>query len=77
MSDDRESLIEVVISAFRPRDPRGRLSSHPGWHDLSPDDRELVFDETELQRRLEAAMDPDGLSSTAQAVLDRITGGDR
>lgn len=74
MSDDREVLIEAVVSAFRPTDPQGRIRSHPAWHDLSGDDRDQAFDEATLQRELEAALDPDGLSSTAHAVLDRIRG---
>lgn len=75
LSDDRESLIEQVVSAFRARDPSGRIQSHPAWHDLSEEDRALAFEQAQLQRALEAAMDPEGLSTTAAAVLDRIRGG--
>lgn len=66
------TLIEAVIGAWRERDGFGRLRSHPAWHDLEPGDRVLAFSETQVQRQLEAALDPAGLSSTAHAVLRRI-----
>lgn len=69
---DRETLIEEVLSPHRERDPLGRIRSAPAWHDLEPADRVEAFHQTVLQRRLEAATDPRGLSGTARAVLARI-----
>lgn len=71
---DREALIEAGTTAWRPRDPRGRLRFHPAWHDLDEAGRRQLYEETLLQRTLEAALDPGGLSSTARAVLARIRG---
>lgn len=69
----RELLIERVVSAWRAR-VSGRVAASPAWHDLEPEDRVAAFDATVEARRLEAALDPDGLSPTARAVLGRITG---
>lgn len=69
---DREALIERVVSAWRRRDPAGRVGSAPAFYDLEPDDRVRAFEETIAQRTLEAALDPDGLSTTARAILQRI-----
>jgi hypothetical protein len=56
-----------------PRYRQGReLRGHPAWHDLDPSGRELVYTTTRAMRELEAALDPEGLSSTARAVLARI-----
>ncbi len=71
--DDEDLLIEQVASAYRPVS-RDELRYHPAWHDLGPDARERAFDRARALRALEAALDPDGMSTTARAVLDRITG---
>ncbi|HEU4731492.1 MAG TPA: hypothetical protein VFT22_26540 [Kofleriaceae bacterium] len=70
---DDELLIEEVASAYRPI-PRDELRYHPAWHDLGPAGRARAFERARAMRRLEAALDPDGLSTTARAVLARITG---
>jgi len=70
---DDELLIEQVASAYRPV-PRDELRYHPRWHDLSAAGRERAFARAGALRALEAALDPDGLSTTARAVLARITG---
>lgn len=70
---DDELLIEQVASAHRPV-PRDELRYHPAWHDLGPAGRERAFARARALRELEAALDPDGLSTTARAVLARITG---
>jgi hypothetical protein len=68
-----DELIEAAASAWRPRDPRdGRARSHPAWLDLDAPGRQAAFDRAERARPLEAALDRDGLSTTARAVLDRI-----
>ncbi|MFT5732411.1 MAG: hypothetical protein ACJA2W_001606 [Planctomycetota bacterium] len=65
-------LIQAVTSAHRERDRSGIVLEHPGWHDLGPSERRRAFEATLLARRLESAVHPDGLSSTAEAVLRRI-----
>ena len=72
---DREEdlLIEQVAGAYRPT-ARDELRYHPAWHDLGPEARERAFRRARAMRELEAALDPDGLSTTARAVLARITG---
>jgi hypothetical protein len=65
---ERQVLIEAATSAWRPRDPDGALRAHPARHDLNQNDRVEVA----LETRVEAALDPEGLSSTGQAVLSRI-----
>ncbi len=74
MSAERDRLLEEATTAWRPRDRDGHIRGHPAWHDLDPDDRERLHLETTRQRALEAALDPDGLSATGHAVLDRILG---
>jgi hypothetical protein len=73
---DDDLLIEEVAGAYRPK-PREALRYHPAWHDLGPEDRERAFDRARALRKIEAAFDPDGLSTTARAVLARIGGGNR
>jgi hypothetical protein len=71
--DEREALIEEAASAYRPRDPRdGRARPSPAWLDLDAAGRAEAFDVAARARRLEAALDADGLSTTARAVLARI-----
>lgn len=75
MSDpgkDREALIEAAAGAYRGRDPLGAVRSHPAWHDLDEAGREEAFEAALESRRMEAALDPEGLSTTARAVLARI-----
>jgi hypothetical protein len=45
---------------------------HPAWHDLDDAGRRALFEATSRSRRLEAALDPEGLSTTARAVLAKI-----
>lgn len=70
---DEDLLIEEVAGAYRPA-ARDELRYHPAWHDLGPEGRERAFQRARALRELEAALDPDGLSTTARAVLARITG---
>jgi hypothetical protein len=72
MSDDDEALIEAVAGAYRERGPRGEVRSHPAWHDLDAAGREAAWAAAAGSRAMEAALDPQGLSSTARAVLARI-----
>jgi hypothetical protein len=70
----RAALVEAAAGAWRPRRPGGGVGSHPAWHDLDAAGREQAFRATTLSRRLEAALDPEGLSCTARAVLALIPG---
>ena len=72
--DEREALIEHVACAHRRRDAFGRIQDHPGWHDLDDEGRVQAYERALELRRLEAALDPEGLSTTARAVLAMITG---
>lgn len=69
---DREALIEQVVSAHRAADPRGELIASPAFFDLDEEDRARAFDETLLSRKLEAALDAEGRSTTVHAILARI-----
>jgi hypothetical protein len=67
-----DPLVEAACTAWRPSDPRGGLRAHPAWHDLDAQGRIDAFEQTRSLRALEAALDPEGLSTTARAVLARI-----
>ena len=70
---EEELLVEQVASAHRVSPPTfGDLAYHPAWHDLSAVARERAFERALALRVAEAALDPDGLSTTARAVLARI-----
>ena len=68
----RRLLVEQAAGAWRPRGPGGRLLDHPAWHDLDEAGRLEAFEVAIRLRRLEAALDAQGLSSTGRAVLARI-----
>jgi hypothetical protein len=71
---EREALVEAVAGAYRPRDPLGTLRAHPAWHDLDAEGREEAFELARRLRALEAALDPEGLSTAGRAVMARIRG---
>ena len=65
-----DELIEQVAGADRPASGTGELRYHPAWHDLdAAGARTRVRARARRLARLEAALDPDGLSTTARAVL--------
>ncbi len=68
-----EELVEAAATAWRERDAEGRVQSHPAWHDLDEQGRLESFEVARRLRRMEALLDPKGLSTTAKAVLARIT----
>jgi hypothetical protein len=75
LGEDREALIEQVTSAYRALDPFTQLPRfHPAFHDLDEEARAEAHERTLVARALEAALDPDGLSTTARAVLARLRG---
>ncbi len=71
--DDDELLVEQVATAWRPP-VRDALRYHPAWHDLDAEGRARAFDRAKALREVEAALDPEGLSTTVRAVLARISG---
>ena len=73
---DRDDLIEEATTAWRPHGrPTTAIRPHPAWADLDAPGRVQVYELTRELRRLEAALDPEGLSTTARAVLARLTQG--
>jgi hypothetical protein len=72
MTPETEQLLEQVTSAARGTDVTGAVQSHPAWHDLPVEAREVAYAETVRLRQMEAALDPEGLSTTARAVLARL-----
>jgi hypothetical protein len=73
MKSDRGQalLVEEAAGAHRPtRD--GQVDQAPAWRDLDADGREDAFDLALESRRLEAALDPEGYSTTVRAVLARL-----
>ncbi len=72
---DLERLVEAAATAWRPRAIDGGVRFHPAWHDLDEAGRREAFNVTFTLRRLEAAVDPEGLSTTARAVLARLPAG--
>lgn len=69
--EEEELLVEQVASAYRPPSP-DELRYHPAWHDLDAAGRVRAFELARSLRPLEAALDGEGLSSTARSVLRRI-----
>jgi hypothetical protein len=67
-----EELISAASSAYRARDASGALLPDAAWMDLDVEGRRAAFEATVQQRRWEAALADDGLSSTARAVLARL-----
>lgn len=70
--EEREALVAAVTTAHRERGARGEIRGHRAYYDLDDAGRVEAFDETARQRALEAALDAQGLSSTARAILARI-----
>lgn len=71
--EEEELLVEQVAGAHRtPPKAFGELAFHPAWHDLPVAARERAFERGLALRVAEAALDPEGLSTTARAVLARL-----
>jgi hypothetical protein len=64
-----QSLIEAATTPHRERDREGRIVPAPAWWDLSPQDLDELFVQQTFAREIERAIDVEGLSSTARAVL--------
>ena len=67
-----EMLFEEALSAWRPTGPDGRVMESPAWRAMTPKQRVRLYHETCQLRAIEAALDPDGLSTTVRAVLRRL-----
>jgi hypothetical protein len=74
MTREEELLLEQVTSAHRERGVDGAIRFHPAWYDLDEATREAAFEATVELRKMEAAMDAEGMSSTVRALLGRIQG---
>jgi hypothetical protein len=70
--EEEEALVEAVSTAWRPRGVDGTLRAHPAWHDLDAEGRTRAYEEARATRVIEAALDPEGYSTTVHAVLSRI-----
>jgi hypothetical protein len=70
--DARKALIGAAAGASRARRPGGGIAPHPAWADLDAAGREEAYRAALAWRRAEAALDRDGLSSTARSILSRI-----
>lgn len=68
---ERDDLVEQVAGAVRPR-PRDELRYHPAWHDLDAEGRQRAYELSKSLRTVEAALDPEGLSTTVRAVLAKL-----
>ena len=69
---ERELLIEAAAGAWRPRRTGGGVGALPAWADLDESGRLEAYELAGISRRLEAALDPRGLSTTVKAVMARI-----
>lgn len=69
--EEEDLLIEQVAGAWRPGTD-DELRYHKAWHDLEPAGRMRAFERARALRPIEAALDRDGLSTTARAVLSRL-----
>lgn len=73
---NRDALIEEVACAWRPKGLDGEPTSSPAWHDLDEAGRREAYAVAMTLRQIEAALDAEGLSSTARQVLAAITKSD-
>jgi hypothetical protein len=69
----RDERLERAASAYREHRRDGSIADSPDWHDLDAADRVSLHARTAALRALEAALDASQLSTTARAVLARIT----
>ncbi len=70
----RDTLVEAAASAWRARNLDGSIRPSGAWLDLDASGRTEAHDAAARARMLEAALDSEGLTTTARAVLARIRG---
>ncbi len=68
----RDEQISAATTAHRARTVDGQITTSGAWLDLDAAGRRAAFAATVTQRRVEAALHPQNLSTTALAVLQRI-----
>jgi len=71
---EREVLVEQAAGAWRPVRVDGSVGALPAWADLDDAGRAEAFEVARASRRLEAALDGRGWSSTVKVVMGRIAG---
>jgi hypothetical protein len=71
---EQDALVEAAVTAYRRRDPEGRLVPPAEWWDLAPEALEELYRRLLLTRELERLIDPQGWSGTVRAVMERIGG---
>ena len=71
--EERDTLIEAALTAYRERDVDGLPLAPPQWWDLSADERAEVFRRQAQARRMESLLDARGWSTTVRAVIGRLT----
>lgn len=69
---EREALVEAAAGAWRPRRHGGGVGTHPAWADLDEAGRREAYELARVWRRLEAALDARGASTTVKAVMGKI-----
>ena len=69
--EERQALIEEVASAWRALG-EGGIEAHPGWELLDEEGRIEAFEIAATLRKMEAALDEEGLSTTGRVVLERV-----
>jgi hypothetical protein len=72
---ETDELVEAAAGAFRERGVNGDVRFAPAWWDLDEAGRRQAFEAACLNRVIEGALDPQGLSSTARAVVARLRRG--
>lgn len=70
--EERQLLVERVVSAHRALNPFESLKPEPAFYDLDEASRLEAYALATKTRLLEAALDAAGLSSTGRAVLARL-----
>ena len=68
---ERQTLIEEVASAWRTRGDEG-IQTHPAWEKLDEAGRSEAFEIAAALRKIEAALDEEGLSTTGRVVLEQV-----
>ena len=68
---ERQALIEEVASAWRTRGDEG-IQAHPAWEKLDEAGRIEAFKIAAALRKMEAALDEEGLSTTGRVVLEQV-----
>lgn len=76
MNQADDAVIEQLAGAYRQRGRSGEVLEHRAFFDLDATGRQEAHARSLALRQLEAALDPQGYSSTVRAVLAQIQGSD-